>query len=268
MKPGKGALDALLAGRHDDPFSLLGPHAGPKGTFARALIPGAERAEAHDLAGNSLGWISAKDGRGLLEGTIAGEPQPLKYKAQGKGAEWWISDPYSFAPVLGPVDDFLMAQGTHVRLYDKMGAHQISHQGADGVHFAVWAPNAQRVSVVGDFNDWDGRRHQMRHRRDVGVWEIFIPDIADHRGYKFEIIGAQGSLLPLKSDPFAFNSEIRPKTASLTPAPFAHDWGDAAHRAHWANVEARRQPISIYEVHAGSWRRDGNGWFLDWDAMG
>jgi len=268
VKPGKGALDALLAGRHDDPFSLLGPHAGPKGTFARALIPGAERAEAHDLAGNSLGWISAKDGRGLLEGTIAGEPQPLKYKAQGKGAEWWISDPYSFAPVLGPVDDFLMAQGTHVRLYDKMGAHQISHQGADGVHFAVWAPNAQRVSVVGDFNDWDGRRHQMRHRRDVGVWEIFIPDIADHRGYKFEIIGAQGSLLPLKSDPFAFNSEIRPKTASLTSAPFAHDWGDAAHRAHWANVEARRQPISIYEVHAGSWRRDGNGWFLDWDAMG
>jgi len=268
VKPGKGALDALLAGRHDDPFSLLGPHAGPKGTFARALIPGAERAEAHDLAGNSLGWISAKDARGLLEGTIAGEPQPLKYKAQGKGAEWWISDPYSFAPVLGPVDDFLMAQGTHVRLYDKMGAHQISHQGADGVHFAVWAPNAQRVSVVGDFNDWDGRRHQMRHRRDVGVWEIFIPDIADHRGYKFEIIGAQGSLLPLKSDPFAFNSEIRPKTASLTSAPFAHDWGDAAHRAHWANVEARRQPISIYEVHAGSWRRDGNGWFLDWDAMG
>jgi 1,4-alpha-glucan branching enzyme len=102
----------------------------------------------------------------------------------------------------------------------------------------------------------------------VGVWEIFIPDIADHRGYKFEIIGAQGSLLPLKSDPFAFSSEIRPKTASLTSAPFAHDWGDAAHRAHWANVEARRQPISIYEVHAGSWRRDGNGWFLDWDAMG
>ncbi|HEX4635138.1 MAG TPA: 1,4-alpha-glucan branching protein GlgB [Rhizomicrobium sp.] len=267
MKPGRGALDALLAGRHDDPFSLLGPHAGPNGTFARALIPGAERAEAHDLAGKSLGLLSRSDPRGLLEGVIAGSPQPLKYRAVAAGAEWWVTDPYSFGPVLGPVDDFLMAQGTHVRLYDKMGAHPIAHEGADGVHFAVWAPNAQRVSVVGDFNDWDGRRHQMRHRRDVGVWEIFIPDIADHRAYKFEIIGAQGSLLPLKSDPFAFHSEIRPKTASLTTAPFAHDWGDDAHRTHWAEVEARRQPISIYEVHAGSWRRDKNGWFLDWDNL-
>ena len=267
MKPGAAALEALLAGRHDDPFSLLGPHGGPKGTFVRALIPGAERAQAHDLAGNSLGWLSLTDPRGLLEGSITGSPQPLKYRAQGKGAEWWLTDPYSFGPVLGPVDDFLMAQGTHVCLYEKMGAHPVEHEGAQGVHFAVWAPNAQRVSVVGDFNDWDGRRHQMRHRKDVGVWEIFIPDIADHQGYKFEIIGASGSLLPLKSDPFAFQCEVRPKTASLTTAPFAHEWEDQAHRAHWANVDARRQPISIYEVHAGSWRRDKNGWFLDWDSL-
>jgi len=267
VKPGAAALEALLAGRHDDPFSLLGPHGGPKGTFVRALIPGAERAQAHDLAGNSLGWLSLTDPRGLLEGSITGSPQPLKYRAQGKGAEWWLTDPYSFGPVLGPVDDFLMAQGTHVCLYEKMGAHPVEHEGAQGVHFAVWAPNAQRVSVVGDFNDWDGRRHQMRHRKDVGVWEIFIPDIADHRGYKFEIIGANGSLLPLKSDPFAFQCEVRPKTASLTTAPFAHEWEDQAHRAHWAHVDARRQPISIYEVHAGSWRRDKNGWFLDWDSL-
>jgi 1,4-alpha-glucan branching enzyme len=267
VKPSRAALESLLTGRHDDPFSLLGPHAGPKGTFARALIPGAEKAEAHDLAGKSLGRLSRKDPRGLFEGTIAGPPQPLKYRAQGGGAEWWITDPYSFGPVLGPIDDFLMAQGTHVRLYDKMGAHPISHEGAHGVHFAVWAPNAQRVSVVGDFNDWDGRRHQMRHRQDVGVWEIFIPDIADHRAYKYEIIGAQGSLLPLKGDPFSFQCEVRPRTASLTTVPLAHKWGDQAHRAHWASVEARRQPISIYEVHAGSWRRDCNDWFLDWDSM-
>jgi 1,4-alpha-glucan branching enzyme len=169
--------------------------------------------------------------------------------------------------VLGPVDDFLMAQGSHVRLYDKMGAHPLTHEGVDGVHFAVWAPNAQRVSVVGEFNDWDGHRHQMRHRRDVGVWEIFIPDIGGTRAYKFEIIGAQGSLLPLKSDPFAFQCEVRPKTASLTTMPFAHDWGDEAHRAYWAKADIRRHPISIYEVHPGSWRRDSNGWFLNWDAM-
>jgi 1,4-alpha-glucan branching enzyme len=267
VKPGPAALEALLAGRHDDPFSLLGPHAGPKGTFARALIPGADRAEAHDLGGKSLGWISRTDARGLLEGFVAGSPQPLKYRAVAAGAEWWVTDPYSFGPVLGPVDDFLMAQGSHVRLYDKMGAHPLTHEGVDGVHFAVWAPNAQRVSVVGEFNDWDGHRHQMRHRRDVGVWEIFIPDIGGTRAYKFEIIGAQGSLLPLKSDPFAFQCEVRPKTASLTTMPFAHDWGDEAHRAYWAKADIRRHPISIYEVHPGSWRRDSNGWFLNWDAM-
>src|SRR6185436_13891176 len=138
VKPSRAALDSLLAGRHDDPFSLLGSHAGPKGTFARTLIPGAEKAEAHDLSGTSLGWLSRTDPRGLFEGAIAGPPRPLKYRAQGHGAEWWTTDPYSFGPVLGPVDDLLMAQGTHVRLYDKMGAHVIDHEGAQGVHFAVW----------------------------------------------------------------------------------------------------------------------------------
>jgi 1,4-alpha-glucan branching enzyme len=267
LKPTRAALEALLEGRHDDPFSLLGGHAGPQGTFARTVLPGAETAEAHDLAGNSLGQLARTDARGLFEGIIAGAPQPLKYRAQAQGTQWWVTDPYSFGPVLGPVDDFLMAEGTHVRLYDKMGAHLIEHEGAWGVHFALWAPNARRVSVVGDFNDWDGRRHLMRRRLDVGVWEIFIPDIADHRAYKFEIIGAQGLLQPLKSDPFAFSSELRPKTASLTAAPMLHEWGDGAHQAHWAAVEARRQPISIYEVHAASWQRDANGWFLEWDSL-
>jgi 1,4-alpha-glucan branching enzyme len=160
-----------------------------------------------------------------------------------------------------------MGEGTHMRLYDKMGAHLIEHQGARGVHFAVWAPNARRVSVVGDFNEWDGRRHVMRRRADVGVWEIFIPDIGEYRAYKFEIIGVDGALLPLKADPFAFASEIRPRTASLTAPSPTHVWGDDAHRTHWASVDPRRQPVSIYEVHAGSWRRDANGWYLSWDAM-
>jgi 1,4-alpha-glucan branching enzyme len=267
VKPPGQAVEALLQGRHADPFSLLGPHAGPEGTFARVLIPGAERAEAHDLSGKFLGSLKLVDGRGLFEGTIAGDPQPVKYRAMGHGAEWWLTDPYSFGPVLGPIDDLLMGEGTHMRLYDKMGAHPIEHQGARGMHFAVWAPNAQRVSVVGDFNDWDGTRHLMRRRSDVGVWEIFLPDIAAHRAYKFEIIGVEGTLLPLKADPFAFASELRPRTASLTAPPPAHAWQDQAHRAHWAGVDPRRQPISIYEVHAGSWRRDANGWYLPWDAL-
>ncbi len=267
MKPPRQAVEALLQGRHADPFSLLGTHAGPQGTFARALIPGAERAQAHDLSGKLLGDLKLVDGRGLFEGTIEGRPQPVKYRAQGYGAEWWITDPYSFGPVLGPIDDVLMGEGTHLRLYDKMGAHPIEHEGARGVHFAVWAPNARRVSVVGDFNDWDGRRHVMRRRADVGVWEIFIPDIAEYRAYKFEIIGADGALLPLKADPFAFASEIRPRTASLIAPRPAHAWQDDAHRAHWAGADPRRQPVSIYEVHAGSWQRDANGWYLTWDAL-
>ncbi|HEX4027435.1 MAG TPA: 1,4-alpha-glucan branching protein GlgB [Rhizomicrobium sp.] len=267
MKPAPGVLEALLQGRHGDPFSLFGVHAGPGGTFARVWIPAAERAEAFDLNGRRLGALTRMDGRGLFEGKLMGPPRPVKYKAQGYGAQWWVTDPYSFGPVLGPVDDFLIAEGTHLRLYDKLGAHQISHEGASGVHFAVWAPNARRVSVVGDFNDWDGRRHVMRNRRDIGVWEIFVPDIGAGRAYKFEIIGPDGRVQPLKADPFAFASEFRPATASLTTAPPSHVWGDADHRAFWAGTDPRRVPISIYEVHAGSWDRDAQGHFLSWDAL-
>ncbi len=267
MKPPRGAIAALLAGRHDDPFSLLGVFAGPNGTFARTLIPGAETAEAFDLSGTSLGRVNRVDDAGLFEGAIDGDPQPVKYRAQGYGAEWWVTDPYSFGPVLGPTDDYLIAEGSHFRLYDKMGAHLIEHQGASGMHFAVWAPNAQRVSVVGDFNDWNDTRHVMRRRADIGVWEIFLPDIGAGRSYKFAILGPDGTLQPLKADPFAFQSELRPKTASITTAPSAHDWGDAAHRDSWSKLDPRRVPMSIYEVHAGSWDRDENGWYLSWDAL-
>ena len=267
MKPPAGAIQALLEGRHDDPFSLLGTHAGPNGTFARVWIPGAEAAEAHDLRGKSLGALSRIDSRGLFEGIVAGPPQPLKYRARGGGVEWWLTDPYSFGPVLGPIDDLLMAEGTHFRLYDKLGAHLIEHEGASGIHFSVWAPNAQRVSVVGDFNDWNPRRHLMRRRKDVGVWELFMPDIAEGRRYKFDIIGAQGLQLPQKADPFALAAEFRPATASITTRPSTHAWSDQKHRDHWASVDPRRQPISIYEVHAGSWDRDGEGGFLHWDAL-
>ena len=267
MKPPGEAIAALLEGTHADPFALLGVHDGPGGSFARAVLPGAEAAEAFSLAGKKLGKLKRVDDRGLFEGKVKGKPQPLKYHCQGGGHEWWVTDPYSFGPVLGPTDDFLIAEGTHLRLFDKLGAHLIDHQGASGVHFAVWAPNARFVSVVGDFNDWDHRRHLMRKRLDIGVWEIFVPDIGEGRAYKFRIVGPDGAVLPLKADPYAFAAELRPKTASLTARPAKPDWGDAAHRAHWAAADARREPMSIYEVHPGSWQRDENGWFQSWDAM-
>ena len=267
MKPPRAALSALLEGTHADPFSMLGPHEGPDGTFVRALLPGAETVIVESLKGARIGTLSCVDDRGLFEGKMRGKPRPIRYRCQAGDAEWTVTDAFSFAPVLGPLDDFLIAQGTHFRLFDKMGAHAITHQGVAGVHFAVWAPNARHVALVGDFNDWDHRRHPMRARKDIGVWEIFVPDIGTGRAYKYRITAADGTLLPLKADPYAFASELRPATASLTAMPGKADWGDAAHRAHWASVDPRREAISIYEVHPGSWQRDAQDWFLDWDAM-
>lgn len=266
MKPPPEALAALLDGTHADPFALLGPHDGPAGTFARAILHGAEEAEAFSLKGGRLGTMTRVDGP-LFEGRLKGRPKPVKYRCRGNGAEWWVTDPYSFGPVLGPMDDFLIAEGTHFRLFDKLGAHVIDHQGCAGVHFAVWAPNARCVNLVGDFNGWNGAAHMMRRRVDIGVWEIFIPDIGEGTAYKYRITGPDGTVQPLKADPFAFASELRPKTASIVARPGKREWGDDAHRAHWASVDPRREAISIYEVHPGSWQRDDNGWFLTWDEM-
>ena len=169
-----------------------------------------------------------------------------------------LDDPYRFPPVLSDFDLYLLGEGSHLQLYDKLGAHPIEHDGVSGVAFAVLAPNAKRVSVVGDFNSWDGRRHAMRVRGN-GFWEIFLPGVRPGDKYKFEIIGPQGELLPLKSDPVAFAAELRPQTASIvvdvqsiqaaTPAP--------------RGCNSLNAPISIYEVHLGSWRRrpeDGGRW--------
>jgi 1,4-alpha-glucan branching enzyme len=266
VKPPAEAIAALVGGTHADPFALLGPHEGPEGTFARAILHGAEEAEAFSLKGGRLGKMTRVDGS-LFEGKLRGKPKPVRYRCRGAGAEWWVTDPYSFGPVLGPMDDFLIAEGTHFRLFDKLGAHLIHHEGADGVHFAVWAPNARLVNLVGDFNGWNPAAHMMRRRVDIGVWEIFIPDIGEGAAYKYRITGPDGMVQPLKADPFAFASELRPKTASIVAKPGKREWGDAAHRAHWASVDPRREAIAIYEVHPGSWQRDDNGWFLTWDEM-
>ncbi len=267
MKPSARAIEALLSGTHADPFSLLGVHQGPEGAFARAFLPGAEEATACSLKGRKLGTLDRVDGRGLFEGAVTGKAQPVKYRCKAGKHEWWVTDAFSFGPVLGPMDDFLINEGTHFRLFDKMGAHCIEHEGVPGVHFAVWAPNARHVAVVGDFNDWDHRRHPMRKRADIGVWEIFVPDVGPGHAYKYRIVGPTGKVQPLKADPFAFASEMRPKTASLTARPAKPDWGDAAHRAHWASVDARREPMAIYEVHPGSWKKPCEDGFHSWDEL-
>jgi 1,4-alpha-glucan branching enzyme len=266
--PDPQIIAAVVEGRHADPYSVLGVHAEGKGLLARCFLPGAERVEAETLDGRPAGTLTRLHDAGFFSGRLRiRKRRPLAYRAANKGGAWRVVDPYSFGPVLGPMDDYYIAEGSHLRLFDKLGAHVMRHEGADGVHFAVWAPNARRVSVVGDFNRWDGRVNVMRLRAGAGVWETFVPGIGAGAAYKFEIVGADGRTLPLKADPFAFRSELRPKTASLVAAPQAHEWGDETHRRHWASIDPRRAPISIYEVHAGSWRRHPDGSFLSWDEL-
>jgi 1,4-alpha-glucan branching enzyme len=183
------------------------------------------------------------------------------------GGQWTVEDAYLLGPVLGPLDDYYIGEGNHLRLYDRLGAHPMQHEGHDGVHFAVWAPNASRVSVVGDFNGWDGRRHVMRKRRDTGVWEIFVPGAREGQCYKYELLDAGGKLLPLKSDPMGFAAEMRPKTASRVARTDGFIWNDGAYMAERRGRDARRSPMSVYEVHLGSWRRKEDGAFLSYDEL-
>lgn len=259
----------LIEGREDDPFATLGVHPEGKGFAATVLMPDAVSVTAHKLDGKRVGALEQIHPGGLFHGKLSARRwQLLRYNAVfPDGGEYSFIDPYSFGPVLGPLDDYYFAEGSHGRLFDKMGAHSMVHEGVEGTHFAVWAPNARRVSVVGDFNRWDGRRGLMRRRQDAGVWEIFLPEVGPGSPYKFEIMGPDGQLLPLKADPFAFQSELRPSTASIVAGAPDHEWGDDKHRAHWGSADPRREPVSIYEVHAGSWQLDEHGHFLSWDEL-
>ena len=257
---------AIVEARHSDPFAVLGPHAEGKGTVIRAFVPHAETLEARGLDGAPIATLERRHPDGVFEG-LANRKLPFDYRlhAANEGGAWDLSDPYRFGPVLGPMDDYLLVEGTHRQLYERLGAHPMTHEGTRGVAFAVWAPNARRVSVVGDFNGWDGRRAAMRKRVDSGLWEIFIPDIGEGCVYKYEIVGQGGELLPLKADPFGFASELRPSTASVVSRIDGFEWHDAAHRA--THHDPRRVPISVYEVHLGSWRRNGEGGFLTYDEI-
>ncbi len=261
-------IHALISAQERDPFSVLGVHLVEQTFIARSFFPDAQSVEAFTLKGKSIGKLIKIHDSGLFEGAVdLKQLQPIRYKAEYQsGGTYSVADAYSFGPVLGPMDDYFVSEGSHLRMFDKMGAHVIEHEGAIGVHFAVWAPNARRVSVVGDFNQWDNRRNQMRNRIDTGIWEIFVPDVGSGTAYKFEIVGADGQTLPMKADPFAYRSELRPATASVVDKPSERVWDDGDHREFWANADARRQPISIYEVHPGSWRKNGED-FLSWDEM-
>ena len=248
----QGAAEAIAGGWHGDPFAVLGPHKVAQRWEVRAFVPGAERLWV--LTGKAE--VEAQVFPGIPGLFIAAMTRKANYKfrAEGHGKTWEFDDPYRFGPVLGEMDEYLLGEGTHRRLWQALGAHVIRHEGAEGVHFAVWAPNAERVSVVGDFNVWDGRRTPMRRRGATGVWEIFIPGLGEGTVYKYELRGPGGALLPLKADPVGFGSEHPPANASVVRT-IRGDWKDGDWLADRARRHSIDAPISVYEVHLGSWRR-------------
>jgi 1,4-alpha-glucan branching enzyme len=262
-------IAAIVGARHGDPFAVLGPHATPAGLVIRALVPTATSVLVRGQDDATAIPMSCRHPDGFFEALFPGDTGPRRYwlRAENAGGTWEFDDPFSFGPVLGPLDDHLLIEGTHQTLYERLGAHPMMLDGVAGVHFAVWAPNARRVSAVGDFNAWDGRRHPMRKRIDSGLWEIFAPGISEGAVYKFEIVGARGEMQPLKADPFGFAAELRPSTASVVARTDTFRWTDAAYLRERSDRDPRRHPMSIYEVHLGSWRRGEDGAFLSYDAI-
>jgi 1,4-alpha-glucan branching enzyme len=246
---------AIVEGRHADPFHYLGPHKEGGKSIVRAFLPEASQVDAVGEHGNAAKLTRIHEA-GLFAGAAPQGAKRYQLRARFGNNVVELEDPYRFPPVLSDYDLYLLGEGTHQHIYDKLGAHPTTLDGVEGVAFVVLAPNARRVSVVGDFNYWNPRRHPMRVRGN-GYWELFIPRAKPGDHYKFDVIGPRGQHLPMKSDPVAFAAEVRPKTASIVmdltklPQP----------RPAPSGINDRSAPMSIYEVHLGSWRRkDGNQW--------
>ncbi|MEK7269081.1 MAG: alpha-amylase family glycosyl hydrolase, partial [Nitrospirota bacterium] len=203
---------------------------------------------------------------GLFEATVPGVIDKTRYRLRvtdRKGGVTERHDPYAYPPLLTDFDLHLFGEGRHYRAYDMLGAHIRTVEGVAGVGFVVWAPNAMRVSVVGDFNGWDGRRHPMRNRGNTGLWELFIPDILKGAAYKYEIRPRDRDVPLLKADPYAFAAELRPKTASIVRSLAGYQWGDQRWMEERAAGDPLAGPLAIYEVHLGSWARvpeEGDRW--------
>lgn len=248
----------LVEARHCDPFRILGIRSSQDHFVARVLRPDAsELAVILDGKGAKAQKLSRLDEHGLFEGEITGFKEGLSYTLEltgHDGRKWRERDAYSFAPVLGEMDIYLFNEGTHFDIYKKLGAHVKVIGDVPGVHFAVWAPSAQRVSVVGDFNNWDGRVHQMRKLVPSGVWEIFLPGVHEGAHYKFEIRGAHGDVF-LKTDPYAFFAQHGVDTGCMVFDLGRYQWSDNEWMHRRPQIDSYNSPMSIYEVHLGSWQR-------------
>ena len=262
------AAEAIVTGCHADPFGVLGMHGGGDRPLVRAGLRPARRGGHARRHGPHRGGAhgACPSGRAVCC-RRGGEPFAYRLRLVAGKHAWIEDDPYRFGLVLGEMDVYLLAEGRHRRVWEKLGAHPVTMDGVEGVSFAVWAPNARRVSVVGDFNAWDGRRNPMRRRTEAGVWELFIPGLARGLFYKFEILDREGQRLPLKTDPLAFTTELPPDTSSVIHGVPQHDWQDSAWMAARGPLHGTRAPVSIYEVHLGSWQRADGNQLLDYDEL-
>lgn len=263
-----GDVNAILSADHRDPFGFLGLHTTePDGPMiARAFLPQARTASLVDATtGAVIAPLEKVRDEGLFAGAFTGRSAwfPYRFRIGTELGEMDVDDPYRFGAVLSELDAHLLVEGNHKKLYDKLGAHLTTIDGVAGTTFAVWAPHAGRVAVIGDFNGWDGRCHGMRLRHECGVWEIFIPGVDPGSFYKYEIKSQAGERLTDKSDPVAFYSERTPGTASIVTNLEHHVWGDQDWMAARQTFVPRERPISIYQIHLGSWRRkpeEGHRW--------
>ena len=262
-------IKKIITGVEPDPFHVLGAHHHPsgseKGIVVRTFIPGAKAVSVLDLDPDKKISAQMLLPDGFFEALLPDKQEIFPYRLQvdfKNSQRATFYDCYSFTPILTEFDFHLFNQGDHDQIYEKLGAHPLTHQGINGFLFAVWAPSASRVSVIGDFNQWNGLRHQMRNRGTSGIWELFIPHLGTGQIYKFEVRTQTGDLL-IKSDPYAFFFEKRPKSASITYDLRNFEWTDHDWMKERAERESLSQPMAIYEVHLGSWRRrfeQGNRW--------
>jgi 1,4-alpha-glucan branching enzyme len=260
------AILRVQRGTHHDPFEVLGLHVQADGsTLVRAFLPAAERVE---VAGGPMARVPGTDCfERLLPPAAAIELHPvLRWQDKATGAWHATQCPYSFAPQLGEMDLHLLGEGRHFEAWKVLGARVRTIDGVAGCLFAVWAPAVRRVSVIGDFNEWDGRRHPMRCRGVSGIWELFVPGLDAGHAYKYEILDRHGQLAK-KTDPYARQMFLRPETTSRVPDETKHDWQDAAWLAARARFDWQHRPVSIYELHPGSWRRHADGSFYTWREL-
>ncbi|HEY2637781.1 MAG TPA: 1,4-alpha-glucan branching protein GlgB [Solirubrobacteraceae bacterium] len=247
-------LDRIVAREHPTPHDVLGAHPDGDGVIVRAFRPAAERVTVV-RQGEAPVELAAVHPGGVFEGTLPATAMPLRYElevAYPDGHTFTIDDPYAFPPTLGELDLHLAGEGRHETLWERLGAHPRTMGGVQGTSFAVWAPAAKAVSVVGDFNSWDGRLHAMRALGGSGIWELFLPGVGDGARYKYEILTEAGEIR-LKADPLAFACDPPPLTDSIVHAP-GHEWRDGRWLATREKTLPHAEPVSIYEVHLDSWR--------------